>query len=258
VKLPDAPRFSFGGVGISCTDMRGARDAFFRIALERSGGYIAFTCAHGIVESQSDERLRAILNRARMTMPDGKPLVWLGRIRGCPVGRVAAPDFLEQVMHDPRARSLRHYFYGGSPETVERVAARAIALAGPDAVVGWQSPPMRRAGTLESTDVIADIAARRPHAIWVGLGLPKQEYWMANHARLLPGTLLLGVGAAFDWFAGVQPRAPRLMQALGMEWMHRVAMEPRRLWPRYRDILAPAIRLFARDAFQRGADRSIL
>jgi N-acetylglucosaminyldiphosphoundecaprenol N-acetyl-beta-D-mannosaminyltransferase len=90
----------------------------------------------------------------------------------------------------------------------------------------------------------------------VGLGLPKQEYWMANHARFLPASLMLGVGAAFDWFAGTQPRAPRAMQMLGMEWVHRVASEPARLWPRYRDILAPAIKLFARDAFHRDADRS--
>jgi N-acetylglucosaminyldiphosphoundecaprenol N-acetyl-beta-D-mannosaminyltransferase len=247
VPPPDAGRFAFGGVGISCTDMPRALDALFRIAGDGSGGYFAFTCAHGIVDSQKDERLRAILNASRMTMPDGMPTVWLGRAKGCDVRRVTAPDFFEAAMADPRARSIRHYFYGASPETIERIAARARSLVGTAAVAGWRSPPLRPAGAMEDPEVIADIAALRPHVIWVGLGLPKQEYWMANHARLLPHSLMLGVGAAFDWFAGTQPRAPRLLQSLGLEWAHRVVSEPRRLWPRYRTVVPAALRIMARE-----------
>jgi N-acetylglucosaminyldiphosphoundecaprenol N-acetyl-beta-D-mannosaminyltransferase len=251
VPQPDAPRLPIGGVGISCTDMPAAVDALFRIAEERSGGYFAFTCAHGIVDSQQDEKLRAILNGGRMAMPDGMPLVWVGRIKRKPIRRVTAPDFFETVMRDPRAAGIRHYFYGGSPATVERIAARVTAMLGPHAIAGFLSPPMRLAGAMEDPAVIADIAARDPHVVWVGLGLPKQEYWMANHARLLPRSLLLGVGAAFDWFAGVQPRAPRVLQAMGMEWAHRVASEPRRLWPRYRKVVPSAIRIFAREVLHR-------
>jgi N-acetylglucosaminyldiphosphoundecaprenol N-acetyl-beta-D-mannosaminyltransferase len=244
---PDAPRLPIGGVGISCTDMPGAVDALFRIAHEGSGGYFAFTCAHGIVDSQQDERLRGILNGSRMAMPDGMPLVWLGRMKRRPIRRVTAPDFFETVMRDPRAAGIRHYFYGGSPETVERIAARATKMLGEGAVAGWHSPPMRPAGAMEDDAVIEDIAARAPHVIWVGLGLPKQEYWMENHARRLPASLLLGVGAAFDWFAGVQPRAPKLLQSLGLEWAHRVASEPKRLWPRYRKVVPQAMRIFTRE-----------
>ncbi|HUP30747.1 MAG TPA: WecB/TagA/CpsF family glycosyltransferase [Usitatibacter sp.] len=247
MRQPDASRFEFGGVGISCTDMERALDALFRIAHERSGGYFAFTCAHGIVDSQKDERLRGILNSSRMTMPDGMPTVWLGRARGCNVRRVTAPDFFEAAMRDPRAKGLRHYFYGASPEAIERIAARARELVGVEAVAGAMSPPLRAAGAMEDADVIADIARREPHLIWVGLGLPKQEYWMANHARLLPYSLMLGVGAAFDWFAGTQPRAPRVLQALGLEWAHRVASEPARLWPRYRAVVPAALRILARE-----------
>ena len=110
---------------------------------------------------------------------------------------------------------------------------------------------MRPAGEMEDAAVLAGIAARSPDVIWVGLGLPKQEYWMENHTRLLPSSLMLGVGAAFDWFAGVQPRAPRVLQAVGMEWAHRVASEPRRLWPRYRKVVPSALRIFARELFHR-------
>lgn len=243
----DAPKYSFGGVGISCTNMEDAVDALFRTARDGSGGYYAFTCAHGIVDSQKDERLREILNGSRYTMPDGMPTVWLGKMKGQQISRVTAPDFFETVMADPRAKTIRHYFYGASPKTIEAIAERAISMVGEVAVAGWRSPPMRPAGAMEDPEVIADIAARRPHVIWVGLGLPKQEYWMQNHSPLLPHSLMLGVGAAFDWFAGVQPRAPKVVQAMGMEWLHRVVSEPKRVGPRYARLIKPGLKIFAQE-----------
>ena len=244
---PDAPKYSFGGVGISCTNMQDAVDALFRTARDGSGGYYAFTCAHGIVDSQKDERLRNILNGSRYTMPDGMPTVWLGRMKGQKISRVTAPDFFETVMADPRAKTIRHYFYGASPATIEKIAARAISMVGEQAVAGWRSPPMRPAGAMEDGEVIAEILATRPHVMWVGLGLPKQELFMANHRLLLPNTLMLGVGAAFDWFAGVTPRAPRYVQAAGMEWLHRVVSEPKRVGPRYARLITPGLKLFTQE-----------
>lgn len=243
----EGTRYSFGGVGISCTDMPSAMDTLFSLAREHAGGYFAFTCAHGIVESQRDERLRAILNGSRLTLPDGMPTVWLGRLKGCPIARVTAPDFMESVLRDPRARSVRHFFYGASQAALDRIVERARGLVGDAAIAGAISPPMRPAGAMEDPGVIARIVAADPHVIWVGLGLPKQEYWMASHGALLPRSLMMGVGAAFDWFGGMQPRAPRVVQALGMEWLHRVASEPRRLGPRYASLVAPALRIFARE-----------
>ena len=152
-------------------------------------------------------------------------------------------------MADPRAGTIRHYFYGASPATIEKIAERARRMVGDEAVAGWRSPPMRPAGTMEDPEIVAAIAARRPHVIWVGLGLPKQEYWMQNHSPLLPRSVMMGVGAAFDWFAGVQPRAPKLLQALGMEWVHRVAAEPRRVGPRYARLIKPGLQIFAREVF---------
>ena len=243
----DAPKYSFGGVGISCTDMQDAMDALFRTARDGSGGYYAFTCAHGIVDSQKDERLRGILNGSRYTMPDGMPTVWLGKMKGQRISRVTAPDFFETVMADPRARTIRHYFYGASPKTIEKISQRAIAMVGEQAVAGWYSPPMRAAGALEDAEKIAEIRASKPDVIWVGLGLPKQEYWMANHSPLLPNSLMLGVGAAFDWFAGVTPRAPKYVQAIGMEWVHRVVSEPKRVGPRYARLIKPGLKIFAQE-----------
>jgi len=248
---PEVARLPIGGVAISCIDMPGALDALFSIAAARSGGYFAFTCAHGIVDSQKDEALRGILNGSRRTLPDGMPLVWVGRMKGRSLSRVTAPDFFEAAMRDPRARDLRHYFYGASPQTVERIVARAQAMVGPQAIAGWHSPPMRAAGEPEDEAVIEQIRQLDPHLVWVGLGLPKQEYWMRNHAPRLPSALMLGVGAAFDWFAGEQPRAPRYLQAVGLEWAHRVAMEPKRLWPRYRTVVPAALRIFAKEVIRR-------
>jgi len=162
------------------------------------------------------------------------------------VRRVTAPDFLEAVMRDHRGRHLRHYFYGGAPATLERIVARAGTMVGADAVVGSFSPPMRPADAPEDEEVLERIAEARPHVIWVGLGWPKQEYWMARYQARFPA-VMVGVGAAFDWFAGVLPRAPKWLQLLGLEWAHRVASEPRRLWPRYREVVPKALGIMFRE-----------
>ncbi len=241
------PRYKFGTVQMSCVDLRSALDHFFNALKTRQGGYIACTCTHGIVEAETDERLRRILNGSLMTLPDGMPTVWMGRLRGVPVRRVTAPDFMEAAINDRRARGARHFFYGAAPATVGRIAERAAAIVGESAIAGSYSPPLRAAGTPEEPDVIARIAAADPDVIWVGLGLPKQEYWMDWHRRHFPNAVLVGVGAAFDWYAGDKPRAPSWMQSLGLEWLHRMASEPRRLWPRYRTVVPLALGVMARD-----------
>ena len=241
-----ARRYNFGGVQMSCVDMPGALDAFFDFAAEGRGGYIACTCTHGIVDSQNNEQVRRILNESLLTLPDGMPTVWVGRLKGMPVRRVTAPDFLEAVMRDHRGRYLRHYFYGAAEPTLERIATRAATLVGANAVVGAFSPPIRPPGAPEDEPVLERIAEARPHVIWVGLGWPKQEYWMARYHTRFPA-VMVGVGAAFDWFAGVQPRAPKWLQLLGLEWAHRVASEPKRLWPRYREIVPKALGIMFRE-----------
>jgi N-acetylglucosaminyldiphosphoundecaprenol N-acetyl-beta-D-mannosaminyltransferase len=248
-----SPRFSFGSIWMSCVDLRASVDAFFGFTRRKRGGYIACTCTHGIVESERDPQLRQIHNDSLLTLPDGMPTVWMGRAKGYPVRRVTATDFLEGVLLDPRARFIRHYFLGGSEETLAQVCAKAADLVGPGAVAGSWSPPIRPAGTHETPDTLRTISATKPDVIWVSLGLPKQEYWMAQHAAAFPGTVMVGVGAAFDWFAGAQPRASDWLQAMGLEWAHRVMCEPARLWPRYRVVVPNALGIMAREclAFSR-------
>jgi N-acetylglucosaminyldiphosphoundecaprenol N-acetyl-beta-D-mannosaminyltransferase len=245
-----AGRYRFGSVLMSCVDMRTAVDELYRLVAAREGGHVACVCTHGIVEAEKDLRLRRILNTARLALPDGMPTVWVGRAKRRPVRRVTAPDFLACALADERARGVRHYFYGGTPGTLQQILARAAERAGATAIAGGWSPPLRYAGAPESPEVLAKIDAAQPDIIWVGLGLPKQEYWMARHAERFPRTVMVGIGAAFDWFAGTQPRAPSALQGLGLEWAFRLACEPRRLWPRYRSVVPRALALMAKECMR--------
>ncbi len=241
--LEGVPRFSYGELQVSALNLPTAIETFFQLIEERRGGYVACTCTHGVIEVARDPKLRVIIDDAVLALPDGMPLVWLGRIKGAPVERVTAPDFVERVMRDPRARTMRHYFYGGLPDAMDKIVGRVTAQLGPDAVAGFHCPPFRPAGAMEDAAVLAEINVAKPDVIWVGLGLPKQEYWMANHQAQFPHTLMLGVGAAFDFFAGTQPRAPMVLQRLGLEWLHRLLLNPKRLWPRYRDVVPKALNI---------------
>jgi N-acetylglucosaminyldiphosphoundecaprenol N-acetyl-beta-D-mannosaminyltransferase len=242
--------FMVGGVKISAVDRRRAIEEFYRLVPEHAGGYITATSAHGIVEAQSDQHLRAIIGGAQMTLPDGMPICWIGKLKAAPVERCSGSDFFYSVVRDPRAARLRHYFYGGQEDSTSRVVARVSEVLGKDAIAGWHCPPMRAAGEPEQISVITNIAARSPDVIWVGLSTPKQEYWMANYTAYFPESLLVGIGAAFDFFAGVRSRAPRIVQQLGFEWLFRLTAEPKRLWPRYKEVVPAMLRIFLVEAIR--------
>ena len=248
---PHAESYTVGGVHISCIDRTQAVEIFFKLVFAGIGGFITVRDAHGVVEAQTDNRLRDIINNARMTLPDGMPIVWVGKMKKAAVERVTGAEFVERVMRDPRAHRIRHYFYGGQPENTSRVVARATELLGTDAIAGWHSPPFRSVGTMEDPSVLAQIAATQPNVIWVGLSTPKQEYWMANHAAHFPTTILVGIGAAFNFFAGTQTRAPAFVQRIGFEWLFRVIQEPKRLWPRYRRVVPGMLRILITEAMAR-------
>jgi N-acetylglucosaminyldiphosphoundecaprenol N-acetyl-beta-D-mannosaminyltransferase len=240
---PPLKTYTVGRIRISGTNRREAIETFFQLIKEKIGGFITVRDAHGIVESQTDIRLRDIINGARMTLPDGMPIVWIGKWKGVPVQRVTGVDFADDIMRDPRARYLRHYFYGGKIDSNSRIVAYAEKLLGKNAIAGWLSPPFRPAGSIEDPTVIKQIAATKPDVIWVGLSTPKQEYWMANHAACFPNTIFVGIGAAFDFLAGTQQRAPSFVQQIGFEWLYRLTKEPKRLWPRYKRVVPAMLKI---------------
>nr|WP_299853779.1 WecB/TagA/CpsF family glycosyltransferase [Sphingomonas bacterium] len=206
-------------------------------------GRSCYVCArdvHGLMLAQEDPALCAIHQEAEMVLPDGMPLVHVARLRGHrSIRRVAGPDFVETMADLGRAADVRHYFHGGRPGVAARMSARLRARFPGMVIAGCSSPPFGVLSDAEERVQIATIMASAPDIVWIGLGTPKQERWMHRHYREMPGVTLVGVGAAFDFHAGVVKRAPLWMQRASLEWLHRLLSEPRRLWRRYL-LLAPA------------------
>jgi N-acetylglucosaminyldiphosphoundecaprenol N-acetyl-beta-D-mannosaminyltransferase len=161
------------------------------------------------------------------------PLVWLSRLAGNrQVGRVYGPDLLLACCESAR-EPRRHFFYGGAAGVPERLVARLRQRFPGLDVAGTISPPFRALTQAESQAIVQDINRTSPDIVWVGLSTPKQERWMAAQRDRLEAPVLIGVGAAFDFHAGLKRQAPPWMQRNGLEWLFRLLTEPRRLWRRY-------------------------
>lgn len=222
------------GVGVSAITLDDAVRCIEEWIATRNRHYVCVTGVHGIMECQRDVALRRIHNRAGLVTPDGMPLVWMSRRLGYGrVERVYGPDLMQAVTALAAHRGWRNYYYGGAPGLAERLRERLQGSHPGLAVVGTHSPPFRSLSPEEDLDVIERINAAAPDIVWVGLSTPKQERWMAAHVGKLTAPVLVGVGAAFDFLAGTKPQAPRWMQCNGLEWLFRMASEPRRLALRY-------------------------
>lgn len=194
--------------------------------------YIAVTGMHGVMEAQQDPSFRSVLNAADLVVPDGMPLVWLGRWHGHPLRRrVYGPELMETFCRST-GPSFRHFFYGGAPGVAVRLAEVLKQRYGVNAV-GTYSPPFRPLTEEENRQVSCQIQATAPDVVWVGLSTPKQERWMCEQRRWLKVPLMAGVGAAFDFITGTVKQSPVWMQENGLEWLFRLIQEPRRLWRRY-------------------------
>jgi N-acetylglucosaminyldiphosphoundecaprenol N-acetyl-beta-D-mannosaminyltransferase len=220
---------------------------------DRRRATVIFCTASTIVEAQNDPDLRTALSSAELVTPDGMPLVWLGRRKfGSQVGRVYGPDLMAAFFEE-QPREVRHFFYGGAP-TVNARLIEALSQRYPDLVVAGSLAPQVGDATQVRLDDVASINEARPDIVWVGLGHPKQEIWMHTHRDLLDAPIIAGVGAAFDYLSGAKREAPAWMKRSGLQWLHRLASEPRRLWRRYLVGNTRFIALVVRDfATQRGS-----
>jgi N-acetylglucosaminyldiphosphoundecaprenol N-acetyl-beta-D-mannosaminyltransferase len=231
---PDVPSFSIRGISIAAIDLRRASQLISARALASRGDYVTVTGAHGVVESADDDLVLRAHQEAFLVVPDGMPLVWLGRQLGFrTMDRVYGPDLMECIFSQPECRELRHFFYGGLPEVVSKLTSAIATRFGPLNVVGTYSPPMNPIGFVEDDAIIRRIRDSRPQIIWVGLSSPKQEVWLHMHMPKIGAGVGIGVGAAFDFLSGTTRQAPRWVQRSGLEWLFRVATEPRRLFWRY-------------------------
>lgn len=227
-------RFDVIGCKISKTSFDEAlHDTLARVS-SKKGGYVCFTNVHACVMARNNPRYRKVLNDSFLTLPDGRPVFWVGKMKGIRgIQQIPGPDFLPKLLAHNVTPPLRHYFYGGRAEVLEELV-ESLKTRFPHAViVGWESPPYRELTAEEDSRVIRRIRESRADVVWVGLGAPKQEYWMESHCEQFRPAILLGVGAAFDFHAGNMKRAPAWARAIGLEWLHRLMQEPRRLWKRY-------------------------
>ena len=194
--------------------------------------YVAVTGMHGVTEAQKDAAFKNVLNSADLVVPDGMPLVWLGRYRGFALKRrVYGPELMNTFCAETGAK-YRHFFYGGAPGVAEHLA-KQLEKQHNIRVVGTYSPPFRQLTVEEDRAIVALIEAAAPDVLWVGLSTPKQERWMYEHHARVQVPVIVGVGAAFDLNSGKLRQAPSWMREHGLEWLFRLLAEPRRLWRRY-------------------------
>jgi len=226
--------FNVLGVRVSSINMSIAMETIEGWIERHEPNYVTVTGVHGVMESQVDPDMRRIHNQAGMVTPDGMPLVLLGRYNGNKnVERVYGPDLMLALCEKSITNGYRHYLYGGNEGVPELLKSRLEQRFSGIKIVGTYSPPFRVLSNEEDEKAIKTINSAKPDIVWVGLSTPKQERWMAEHVGRLEGPVLIGVGAAFDFHAGLKKQAPLWMQKSGLEWLFRLLTEPRRLWRRY-------------------------
>jgi len=228
------PRVNILGVGISAINLQRAVGEIEDWIASGVAHYVNLCTVHTVMECQSDARLRQIVNASGLSTPDGMPLVWLSWLHGHQdAERVYGPDLMLALCERSQTTGHRHFFYGGAPGVAERLVRRLRSRYPALAVAGICSPPFRPVDAREDVETLDAINAAAPDIVWVGLGTPKQDYWVSTHRPLLSAPALIAVGAAFDFHAGLLRQAPRWMQRSGLEWLFRLVQEPRRLAYRY-------------------------
>ncbi|WP_339171880.1 WecB/TagA/CpsF family glycosyltransferase [Anoxybacillus sp. FSL W8-1294] len=200
---------------------------------ELKGHYICVSNVHTTVLSYEDPAYKNVQNSAYIRLPDGKPLSFLSSLKGFrEAERVTGPDLMEELFKLSEKKGYTHFFYGSTEQTLQLLKKNLQKRYPQMKIVGMYSPPFRPLTVQEDEKIINLINNLKPDFIWVGLGAPKQEYWMYEHKGRVP-SLMIGVGAGFDYHAGKLKRAPLWMQKAGLEWLYRLVQEPRRLWKRY-------------------------
>jgi N-acetylglucosaminyldiphosphoundecaprenol N-acetyl-beta-D-mannosaminyltransferase len=222
------------GVKLSALDMDRAVELADRWVAAGSPGYVCVTGVHGVMEAQSDPELRRILNDAFLNTPDGMPMSWIGHLQGFrKMDRVYGPDFMAEMCELSVERGYRNFLYGGNLGIAELLSETLRKRFPGLQVVGTYTPPFRQLTVEEEEEFLDRVRQLRPHILWVGLSTPKQERFMAEYVDRLPVPLWVGVGAAFDYHTGRIRECPRWIKRAGMQWLHRLMQDPRRLWRRY-------------------------
>lgn len=233
VDKAEIPICNIMGVNIAAINMKWLLDYLEKNLSNLKGDYICVSNVHTTVTSYEEPSYCAIQNGGIMAIPDGGPLSSLGRKRGfVMMERTTGPSLMGELFKISAKRGYRHYFYGSTEETLEKLKNKLQEYYPEIQIAGMYSPPFRALSSEEDNEVIEKINETNPDFVWIGLGAPKQEKWMFDHQGSING-LMIGVGAGFDYYAGNIKRAPQWMQKCNLEWLYRLMKDPKRLFKRY-------------------------
>jgi len=230
-----ARRFSVLGVNVDAVQIDEVITRMREwIGAGEASRYIAVTGMHGVMEARHDPRFKRVLAEADLVVPDGMPLVWIGKLRGYVLQRrVYGPELMLEFCRKTANIGWRHFFYGGDAGVAEGLVESLAKSCPGIQIAGTYCPPFRPLTVEEDAQIVDAIHLAAPDVLWVGLSTPKQEMWMREHRDRLGVPVMVGVGAAFDFLSARKRQAPKWIREHGLEWLFRVLQEPRRLWRRY-------------------------
>ncbi len=222
------------GLNLSIVALRGAVETIEGWIEQRHNQYVCVADSHCAIEFRSNSQFRAVYRNAGLVTADGMPLVWMCRLFGeRRLERIRGTDLMREMSRVSQLKGYRQFYLGGSEQVLQKLQENLVRANPALQVAGAFSPPYRRLSREEDEAIIKRINDAHPDIVWVGLGAPKQELWMADHLNRIHAPVMIGVGAAFDFLAEAKGEAPVWMQQSGLEWLFRLCSEPRRLWRRY-------------------------
>jgi N-acetylglucosaminyldiphosphoundecaprenol N-acetyl-beta-D-mannosaminyltransferase len=222
------------GVGIHALDVDKAVALIDSALAEGRKGIVCATGVHGITEARKDPTFRAVLNNAFLNIPDSRPTFWVGRLEGFDqIAHIGGPRLMLRVCEMSVQRGYTHFLYGGNVGVAQELRETLARKFPGIKITGTYTPPFGPLTGDEEAELLQLVSQQKPNICWVGLSTPKQERFMAEYLRKLDTTVMIGVGAAFDFHTGRVKDAPQWMKTAGLAWLHRLGQEPRRLWKRY-------------------------
>ncbi len=222
------------GIDVDAINMPQALAHVSELLDRRKGGYVCVAGVHGVMEAQDSPQLRSAYTNSDMTIPDGMPLVWVGHSQGyAEMSRVTGPDLMLEIFRRREFEEVTHFLYGGQEGIAEELRDKLMVRFPWIKIVGVATPPFCESIDREQEDFIATINQLKPDIVWVGISCPKQEIFMARHLPRLGSALMFGVGAAFDYHTGRIRDCSEWIKRAGLQWLHRLLQDPRRLWRRY-------------------------
>ena len=222
------------GIGVDPVDMPAAVHRIASAIHSRTKAYVCATGVHGVMEARHNDDVRRALANAMLVVPDGMPTVWMGRLQGLrQMRRVFGPDLMLEVFRANSLADCTHFLYGGADGVANQLRTALRRRFPKCHVVGTYTPPFRPLNEDEKQEFLTSVSRLQPDIIWIGLSTPKQELFMAEYLPYLDTKVMIGVGAAFDYHTGRLKDSPPWIKQMGLQWLHRLAQEPRRLWKRY-------------------------